>query len=826
MEVECRKHEVKSVCWSNEFEKILVGTLSNEIWEFSAIDGSNLHGSNGPIQQSHFDANTSGLAVSPVAPRFITTSDDKTLRMWDLYENKLMNSTEIEMKSRACCYSPDGSMIALGFGSPKREATKTYDGKWIIMNENDLNILYETRDSKKYITEIKWSQNGENIAVGSWDSKIYVYDVDSEVRTNIKLSLSSVIDQHNSFISHFDFSEDSQYLQSNCGASELFFFEVDTGLYIPGASRLKDTKWETQTCIFGWHVQGVWPSQNDGTEIISIDCNLNSKISNPTIAVGDNYGNLKLFCYPCVSPDTNFKRYKAHLGPISKVRWISGGSHLVTIGERDQSIMIWKNQVDENNQIKNTTMVQLERDADIDTDDLKMLIKSFEYDLTSTDRLVDSSDNVSRPWVASMVEPSECPVSDPELPGKKLELTHALGFQSQFVGNGLLYNLQSNIVFSTSNICVVQHRFDNTQTFFRGHNYQISCIVSSPSRRFIASGDFAPRPTIKIWDGQNCEEINVLKEFHRKGIMSMSFSSDSMNLVSIGAENEHMICIWKTLNGEWNDAILCAWATSGKEKVLFTSFMSQKDTGFLLASGGTNEIKFWNLHQTDLISSKGVFGSIGKSQPMLCGAGIEQYLVTGSPSGHLYIWKGKQLEKLVKAHEQSIHTVHICDARNIVTGCANGCISTWSLKFEQLRSFSLSDANVESMNVSVRSIDTWMNSSQTRIMKILVGTMGSEIYEISMDTGDMILLHEGHFEGECWGLAMHPKDPDIFATCGDDHTLRIWSVSLRRVLRKVKTVCPARSIAWSYDGKDILVGCGAGDRSINGRKDGAVSSYL
>jgi len=37
---------------------------------------------------------------------------------------------------------------------------------------------------------------------------------------------------------------------------------------------------------------------------------------------------------------------------------------------------------------------------------------------------------------------------------------------------------------------------------------------------------------------------------------------------------------------------------------------------------------------------------------------------------------------------------------------------------------------------------------------------------------------EGHFNGELWGLAMHPIDQK-YATCGDDKTLRIWDIKKR-----------------------------------------------
>lgn len=44
------------------------------------------------------------------------------------------------MPSRAVAYSPDGSKIAVGFGTPIRENSKQFDGKWIVLQEDDFQV--------------------------------------------------------------------------------------------------------------------------------------------------------------------------------------------------------------------------------------------------------------------------------------------------------------------------------------------------------------------------------------------------------------------------------------------------------------------------------------------------------------------------------------------------------------------------------------------------------------------------------------------------------------------------------------------------------------
>lgn len=47
------------------------------------------------------------------------------------------------MPSRAVSYSPDGSKIAVGFGTPVRESSKQFDGKWIVLQEDDFQVCVD-----------------------------------------------------------------------------------------------------------------------------------------------------------------------------------------------------------------------------------------------------------------------------------------------------------------------------------------------------------------------------------------------------------------------------------------------------------------------------------------------------------------------------------------------------------------------------------------------------------------------------------------------------------------------------------------------------------
>ena len=94
--------------------------------------------------------------------------------------------------------------------------------------------------------------------------------------------------------------------------------------------------------------------------------------------------------------------------------------------------------------------------------------------------------------------------------------------------------------------------------------------------------------------------------------------------------------------------------------------------------------------------------------------------------------------------------------------------------------------------------------------RIVVGLASSDIYEICYASGSATLLSRGHFEGEVWGLAPHPTDPDKVATSGDDNTVRIWNSSLHELEQVANVDAPCRAIEWSPQGDLIGLGTGTG----------------
>jgi WD40 repeat protein len=281
------RSSVRAAYWDDAANKIVVGTWGSDILELDAA-GANLH--DGPVITGHFADELWGLAMNPTKAEYATVGDDHSLRIWDVATRKLLRKTDIHEFGRAVAYSPDGALLAVGMGGRVGRGRQKNDGKFAVYREDDLSLVKEARHSRQWISDVKFSPDGEFLAVGSHDNKTYLYKAPD-------WKLVGKAAKHNSYITHVDFSADSKVLRSTSGDYELLFYDVPAGTQRTSASDFKDIEWATETCVLGWAVQGIWPACADGTDINSID----RSHSGDMLLTADDFGKVKLFRLPCLN---------------------------------------------------------------------------------------------------------------------------------------------------------------------------------------------------------------------------------------------------------------------------------------------------------------------------------------------------------------------------------------------------------------------------------------------------------------------------------------------------------------------------------------------
>ncbi|KAG7402102.1 hypothetical protein PHYBOEH_007316 [Phytophthora boehmeriae] len=271
-----------------------------------------------------------GLAVHPSQREFVTVGDDRTLRVWSMDEKRMVQLRALPARARACAYSPDAELLAIGFGGDnglrqrkkpgsKSSQAASREGAFAVFQARDLDadkVVFEDRPGKEWISDIKFSPCGKIVALGSHDNSIYMYSVTSGTPAAADFKKRKPFSKHGSYITHFDFSDDSSYIQSNCGAYEYLFCETASSNQVGRASSLRDVRWATWTFC--------------------------ASSSRTVLASGDDSGNVKFFRYPCIPKGSKFIACRGHSSHVANVRFSFDDKYLISVGGNDRSIFQWK----------------------------------------------------------------------------------------------------------------------------------------------------------------------------------------------------------------------------------------------------------------------------------------------------------------------------------------------------------------------------------------------------------------------------------------------------------------------------------------------------
>lgn len=115
-----------------------------------------------------------GLAAHPDRSEYCTVGDDCTVRVWESRTKGMIRTTTLDTPLRCCCYHPDGKRIAVGMGGNVGRGKHKKTGTFVVMNAGTLEVLHEGKDSKQWITDIRYSPDGNTLGVASFDDQLYV----------------------------------------------------------------------------------------------------------------------------------------------------------------------------------------------------------------------------------------------------------------------------------------------------------------------------------------------------------------------------------------------------------------------------------------------------------------------------------------------------------------------------------------------------------------------------------------------------------------------------------------------------------------------------
>uniref|UniRef100_A0A8C1VCP0 EMAP like 2 n=1 Tax=Cyprinus carpio TaxID=7962 RepID=A0A8C1VCP0_CYPCA len=296
-------------------DELFVGTTRNAV-----LRGS-FSGSLTPIVQGHTDE-LWGLDVHPSTEQFVTCGQDKQVYLWDTSSHLPLWSKAIEDPGRSVGFHPSGTVLAVG----------TMTGRWLVLDTDTRDLVSMHTDGNEIISVVKYSPDGAYLAVASHDNFVYIYSVTENGR---KYSRVGKCTGHSSFVTHLDWSTDSQFIVTNSGDYEILFSQMSC---INGcADVVRNLEWATSTCVLGFSVFGIWPEGADGTDINAL-CRSHDK---NLLASADDFGKVHLFSNPCSQPRAPSHIYGGHSSHVTNVAFLHDDSHLISTGGKDTSILQW-----------------------------------------------------------------------------------------------------------------------------------------------------------------------------------------------------------------------------------------------------------------------------------------------------------------------------------------------------------------------------------------------------------------------------------------------------------------------------------------------------
>jgi microtubule-associated protein-like 1/2 len=260
--------------------------------------------------------------VSAFEDNFITCGKDKTIIMWDSVAHKSKWLETVRAPLSCVAMTQDGTKFAAGAS----------DGYLYYTDVDERSLLRIKATGGENITTMAFSSDGSMLALGAMDHKIYLcYDTEMLPETFEYRSLEG----HTSHVTHIDFTVDGLNLRSNSSDLELLFWDLE-GIVTNSdeIDAILSKPWASQNCTLTFETIGIWPQIADGTDVNTCAA------SNDLVAVGDDFGRVRLYKYPAIQSETDSVELLGHSDHVKNVAFSDG--QIISAGGREASLLQWK----------------------------------------------------------------------------------------------------------------------------------------------------------------------------------------------------------------------------------------------------------------------------------------------------------------------------------------------------------------------------------------------------------------------------------------------------------------------------------------------------
>ena len=387
---------------------------------------------------------------------------------------------------------------------------------------------------------------------------------------------------------------------------------------------------------------------------------------------------------------------------------------------------------------------------------------------------------------------------------QQVQLKGAIGFNGSVPGGVLLHPDDVRLFYPLGSTIVVRHLTSNAQHFLSkgGHDHDISALALSPCGRYLASGQSTHSgftATVITWDLSSMTALHTWPA-HKGRVQSLSFSSDSQLLASIGGRDDMKLLVFDLTTGQPLCGATAATDSSSTVRFLHT----QPDR---LVTGGSYSLRTWTVDRVgrklthrdcQLGQLKRVINDIALSHDdaaMACATTTGDVLHIDTANA---LYKGSHPSQLLP---QGVTRVLLLPSGGMVVGTGDGSVVL------------MDPARKVVKTVKVRGGVTSLTLTRAGD-HFFVGTEVSQLYLMSARDLEHELRMTCH-TGRVTGVAFPTSFSDLFATCAA-HDIRVWNAAtLIELLRIEVPTSTALSLCFAPDGKAI----------ISGWQDGKVRAF-
>ncbi len=598
------------------------------------------------------------------------------------------------------CYSPDGSLIAVGDDNGEVRLFHAASGQPCLRCVGHSDV----------VGALAFSPDGKSMASASYDHSIRLWRTDDGRCVNIFL--------HQSWVYSIAFSPSGKMLASAGEDGTVRLWDLSTGTCI----KVVDDGIENFFAAVAFSPDGQLLAYGGNAKRISIvssaDLSLQFELTvhsggvralafspdGSTLVSGTEDG---LICAWSITTGRFLKTLIGHSGPVRSLSF-STFDDLLASSSDDHTVRLWSLS-------KSECVGSVQASAS--------RVWSVSFSPTGRTFSTGSEDSTLRVWD---VDNLSC-------------LMTLRGHCNKFWS--LEFSSDSALLVSGSedrSVRVWDTRLGQAVMELRGHESRVWAVSCSADQRWIASAsdDLA----VIIWDMQSGISRHVMRG-HENWIRAVAFGSDSSLLASAGEDDR--ICIWdvasgalvRTFSGEmvrvFSVAFCGQWIVAGgaDHRIRIFSLVDGRCIGDLVGHSGAissvrsgakgslvscsvdGTVKIWDLSRLDCLCTLDVGSKVWYALPL----DEERLVVSASDDGMLRLWSvdSGACESRVKAHEGSVWSLAASrDERAIASAGSDGAIRMWSLTNSTLSSFAMTlraPRPYEGMNITGA---TGLNSMQ------------------------------------------------------------------------------------------------------------------